>query len=141
MLKWLQWVNDQMLILLIQEQMFYLVVSRLMMVVDQIAEGFDDDCLLHAPIEAQPAAVSSDSPGSMPARYSIRCWETETGPMANYVGNKELVDELSELNNGIHQAMEALIREKDYTRAGTLLAEVDVRMAKLRQSLRLLRLS
>jgi hypothetical protein len=61
--------------------------------------------------------------------------------MANYVGNKDLVDELSELHNGIHQAMAALIREKDYTRAGTLLAEVDVRMAKLRQSLRLLRLN
>ncbi len=43
----------------------------------------------------------------------------------NYVATKELKDQIDDLHRGLHIAMEAVIRQKDYRRAEEVLHEMD----------------
>lgn len=51
--------------------------------------------------------------------------------MTAYAYTKSVEDELTDLHNGLHQAMEQLVNQKDHDEAERILRLIDARMSDL----------
>jgi len=49
----------------------------------------------------------------------------------NYVATKDLKDKLDDLHRGLHIALEALLKQKDYGRTEQLLRELDFHLTQV----------
>ena len=56
--------------------------------------------------------------------------------MSEYEGNKAVADKLLDLHNGLHVAMDALIKKQDYEKTKIVLHQMDEQFATLINTLK-----